>query len=170
MPPAPPVTPNIGLPRFDSYTAFGPTILNDIVDRIDAEYGPWVYYRPVWSQLDGAILDISNGVLDGFYKQTGKIVNFAIRWQRGQGTSNGTAGQTWLWALPPVAPRSWNLLGGSVSGARNGQRWGGAWVTESSTTISAAIGMDGRVDGAFPFGATQVFGDWIMLTGTYEAA
>lgn len=169
MPASPPTTPQLGLPRFasDMSTAIW-NGLNTIVDAIDNLYTPWTSYTPNWTQSDGTVMAIGDGVLTGRYRKLGKVVHWVIYWERGSSTNQGGS-YAWGWSTPPHQPLVWNRVGGSVAMIRGGNHMGGSVFPTTATTVGAIIGDIGRVSGSTP-AVTQAVGDWILLSGTYEAA
>lgn len=169
MPASPPTSPYLGLPRSATDTGGVVAQLNGIVDGIDAKFAPWTTYTPVWSQSNGTVLAIGNGVLTGRYRQLGKTVHWMVTWERGSTTNAGTTGQKYIWSLPPVTPRVWNQHGGECSMVRDNNWYGGTVFPVSITAVGAIIGDLGRVENLVP-NVVHAVGDWITLTGTYEAA
>lgn len=168
MPASPATTPNLGLPRFasDASSAIW-SHLTAIVDGIDALWGPWAAYTPTWSQSDGAILSVGSGTLVGRYRRQGKTVFAQIRLERAADSNIGSG--NWIFSLPPVTPRAWNMVGGGFAAARNGNWYGGAVFPVSSTSVGAIVGDLGRVSTGIP-SATHAAGDWYSLQIVYEAA
>lgn len=165
----PALTPNLGLPRVDStaHTMLW-SHLNGIVDGVDGQFGRWQSYAPAWSQSDGTALHIGvGGTIEGRYRQLGKTVYASIFLQRGEGTHQGTT--HWLWGLPPVTPRRWQLVNGSFAMMRNGAFYGGAVFPASSTVVGAIVGDAGRVGGTVPV-SQHAIGDWYSVEIRYEAA
>lgn len=170
MPASPTTTPQLGLPRFASDMPVGVYIgLTAVVDAIDAIGVPWTAYTPVWSQSNGAVLEIGNGTLTGRYKRIGKTVQWMVYWERGSTTQVGTTGQKYIFSLPPVEPRAWNQHGGAMSMIRDTNWYGGTVFPTSIAGVGAIAASLGRVENLVPNVAHAV-GDWMTLTGTYEAA
>ena len=170
MPAVPPTTTRLGLPRFasDQSVAGLPAAMNSITDSIDEEVGgQWKPYSPVWSQSGGSALDIGGGVLSGRYRRSGQTVYWSIYWERGTGTNVGS-GNFYVFTLPPVAPLSWNRHSGSLAMTRNTAHYGGTVFPTSSTTVGVII-SGGRVSHIIPTDQ-HAPGDWMILTGVYEAA
>ena len=168
MPASPATTPNLGLPRFasDASSAIW-THLTSIADAVDALWGPWTAYTPVWSQSGGTILSIGSGTIVGRYRQQGKTVFAQIRLDRAADSNVGS--DAWIFSLPPIAPRAWNMVGGGFAMIRNGSHYGGAVMPVSSTSVGAIAGSAGRVSNTIP-SATHADGDWYSLQIVYEAA
>ena len=168
MPAQPPATPLLGLPRLagDDHTRIWEHH-NAVVDRIEGLLGAWVTYQPIWSQANGTILNVGSGQLQGRYKVLGKTVIGSIRLDRAADSNQGS--QAWTWTLPPVSPRSWNLVSGSLAMVRGGAQYGGAIFPVTSGVIGAIAGDLGRVSNAIP-STNHAAGDWYVLGFTYEAA
>lgn len=166
--PTPATSPRLGLPRFDANNSTAIwEHLNAIVDGIDALWGPWTAYTPTWSQSNGTILALGAGTLLGRYQRMGKTVVGQIRLERAADSNVGT--QSWIFSLPPVQPRAWNMVGGGFSMSRDGALFGGSVFPVSSTAIGAIAGDLGRISNTIPT-ATHAAGDWYSLQFVYEAA
>jgi hypothetical protein len=168
MPASPPTTPNLGLPRFasDASTALFDH-LTAITDAIDALWGPWVAYTPVWSQSDGTVLSIGSGMLVGRYRKQGKTVFAQIRLERAADSNVGSG--AWIFTLPPVDARAWNMVGGGFAMVRNLSHFGGAVFPTGVGAVGAIVGDLGRVSNTIPI-STHAAGDWYSLQIVYEAA
>ena len=170
MPAVPPTTTRLGLPRFaaDQSVAGMPAALNSITDGVDALFGPWSTYSPVWKQADGSTLSIGSGTLEGRYQWMGKTLRGVIRLVRAADTNVGTADQPWNFSLPPATPRNWNDVGGAMAMIRGGLWYGGVVFPTSSTTIGVIVGS-ARVETGSPVGGHNV-GDWMTIRFEYETA
>lgn len=170
MPASPATTKNLSLPRFaaDDSTRIWEH-LNGLADKIDAHFGEWKSYTPTWSQSNGTGLAVGSGSIVGRYSVQGKTVMGHIRLQRAADSHVGTG--YWIFSLPPVAPRAWNLVGGSLALTRQGQFFGGSVFPASSTSVGAIVGDLGRLSNAVPLSASDhADGDWYSLSFFYEAA
>ena len=168
MPASPVKTPNFGLPRFapDDSTRIWEH-LNGIADGVDKHLGVWHSYSPVWSQSDGAIIRVGSGSLEGRFTQMGKTVMGSIRLVRAEDSWIGSG--LWLFSLPPIPVRSWNMSGGGFAAVRDGKFFGGAVFPASATAIGAIVGDLGRLSNNVPTTGHKA-GDWYTLQFTYEAA
>lgn len=166
----PATTPYMGLPRFDASDSSSIWVhLNKLADQVDQMYGPWQTYEPVWSQSSGTVLNVGSGSLTGRYIKIGRVVHAHIRLERAADSNIGSG--LWVWTLPPVQPRSWNMIGGGFSMARDGNWFGGGVFPVSQTSVGAIVGDLGRVSNTVPLGDTRhAAGDWYSLQITYEAA
>ena len=90
-----------------------------------------------------------------------------IRLERATDSNIGSG--NWVFSLPPIAPRSWNMIGGGFSMARSGEWFGGAVFPVSQTQIGAIAGDLGRISNNTPKN-THAAGDWYSLQFVYEAA
>lgn len=168
MPAVPPVTPNLGLPRFAADSSANIWAhLNAISDVLDAIAGPWTSYTPAWAQSNGTVLHVGSGSLTGRYWAFGKTVLVQIRLQRAADSNVGSG--AWVFTLPPVTPRAWNMLSGGFAMVRNGDHYGGAVFPASATGVGAIAGDLGRVSHNIPV-ATHADGDWYSLQMVLERA
>ena len=168
MPASPAKTPNLGLPRFapDDSTRIWEH-LNAITDGVDGFFGTWQSYNPVWTQSDGAVLSVGSGSLTGRYVRIGKTVHANIRLVRAEDSWVGSG--LWIFSLPPVPARTWNMIGGGFSANRNGNFYGGAVYPVSGTSVGGIVGDLGRVSNTVPVKDHKA-GDWYSLQVTYEAS
>ena len=169
MPASPATSPNLALPRFasDSVATIW-TLLNGIVDGLDARFGAWTSYSPTWTQSDGSTLVLNDGTITGRYKRLGQLVVGNILLVRGADSNVGTT--HWIFGLPPVAPKDYRMLGGGFSMMRGGAFYGGGVFPVSSSAIGAIVGDLGRVGGTIPTSNTHAAGDWYSLQFVYEPA
>lgn len=167
MPASPAKTPNLGLPRFAADDSSAIWVhLNRVVDWLDGLFGPWKSYTPVWTQSDGTLYDLGSGSIEGRYCQIGKLVIGQIRLTRAADSNIGTG--NWLFSLPPVEQRSWNLVTGGFACVRNGNMYAGATFPAARGLVGAIAGDLGRVSNTIPR-PDHADGDWYTLQFIYEA-
>lgn len=132
----------------------------------------WTSYTPALSTNGGSIT-LGNGSVTGAYKQIGKIVHFRVKFQAGTTTSIGA--NEILIGLPVTAASSTFNFPGSMLDA--GNAWyaitGVGNYTGSTSNFAmiakSTIGSSSQgVSNSFPFSFLD--GDYISISGTYEAA
>lgn len=167
MPAVPPTTPWLGLPRFASDASSATWAhLNAISDTLDTIMGPWTAYTPSWTQSNGTVLHLGSGTIVGRYKVMGRTMHAHILLTRAADSNEGST--AWVFGLPPVQARSWNMVGGGFAMVRNGLPYGGAVFPVSTGFVGAQVGA-GRVSNLTP-AATHAAGDWYSLQMTMERA
>lgn len=133
------------------------------------DLGGWTSYTPTWT---GATSNpaILNGTLEGFYKQTGRVINFRIMMQAGTTTTYGSG--PWSFALPSAFPVKGNTaVNAFADDFSTSFRYGGsAWLEPSVDQVfRIALGSGGNTGVASTVPFTWAVTDRLLITGSYEA-
>jgi hypothetical protein len=111
---------------------------------------------------------LGDGTIDGRYKQVGKTVHFYINILMGSTTTFGAG--NWRVSLPVTAQNAFNVIANAMY-LDNTTQWyeGSAFnsFTGSTTTLTMYY-TNTTVSNISPF--TWVAGDYLIITGTYEAS
>jgi hypothetical protein len=129
--------------------------------------GAWSSYSPTWTaSVTNPVLN--NGTIDGRYKQVGKTVHFYINILMGSTTTFGAG--DWRVSLPITAQNAFNVIANAMY-LDNTVQWyeGSAFnsFTGSTTTLTMYY-TNTTVSNIAPF--TWASGDYLIITGTYEAS
>jgi hypothetical protein len=161
-----------------STTAPGDTTvlwLDTAATAVGVDLDVWTAYTPTWLSNGGTAPSIGNGTITGRYKQIGKVVSFQLRLTFGSTTTGGTL--DWKFGLPVTAQNTNYQFSASI--LDTGANWYGAignGTYLSSTTEfvcmtptnNAAVYTWSGVTASQPI--TFGTGDYIVISGTYEAA
>ena len=142
--------------------------IQEITERWEALYAPWLSYTPTWTASSGSTSVGAGGSLTGSYKQIGATVCVRIRLViGGAGVSLGTG--SWSLTLPAdFPPRGTRTITGWVSNA------GGSVRHPISAFLTAADGVlrmgisNNNVGASVPFSWADQ--DQLVLGGEYEWA
>jgi len=129
--------------------------------------GAWTSYTPTWTaSVTNPVL--GDGTIDGRYKQFGKIVHFYINILMGSTTTFGTG--DWRVSLPVASQNNFNVIA-NVMYLDNTTQWyeGSALnaFTGSTTTLTMYY-TNTTASNITPF--NWAAGDYLVITGTYEAS
>ncbi len=129
--------------------------------------GAWATYTPTWTaSVTNPVLN--NGTIAGRYKQVGKTVRFYINILMGSTTTFGAG--DWRVSLPVTAQNNFNVIANAMY-LDNTIQWyeGSAFnaFTGSTTTLTMYY-TNTTVSNISPF--TWASGDYLVITGTYEAS
>jgi hypothetical protein len=129
--------------------------------------GEWASYTPTWTaSVSNPVL--GDGTIDGRYKQFGKIVHFYINILMGSTTTFGTG--DWRVSLPVASQNNFNVIANGMYLDNTTQWYEGSAlnaVTGSTTTLTMYY-TNTTASNITPF--NWAAGDYLVITGTYEAS
>src|SRR3954463_16696021 len=115
--------------------------------------GAGTTYTPAWTS-SGTAPAIGNGTITGRYWQMDKFLAFAISVTFGSTSTFGTG--FYSFSLPFTANNTTEVGTAVALDSSAGTRWSGAWVFNTTTTVSIAV--------AGPAGSTQNWGQLVPFT------
>ncbi len=150
-----------------------PTVSNfntRIRDQFNALGDSWASYSPAWTG-SGSNPVVNNGTLNGFYREIGKTIDYRIELTIGSTTTFGSG--SYRLSLPVTARTAITSLCAPMAQAGLGDtsasaRYMRTAVYLTSTTVFLCDEAGTAWTPTVPF--TLANGDFVVVTGTYEAA
>lgn len=145
--------------------AEGGVVPNSLTDGTGTSWA-WQSWTPTYNNLVAG-----NGTITAKYIQIGKTVHFRFHVVCGSTTALGNSITITYPVTPAAEYGTSRTVFGNIQGGDVGANNYFGWVTSNaSTTNMILVWNDGTAGGATTFPFTETTGDFLTVTGTYEAA